>query len=151
MQLCYLDESGTPDIPGNTSHYILCGLAIPIWHWTSCERDVGVIRKRYGLEDKEIHIAWMMRCYLEQSKITNFASMSHAERRQKMETHRIAELLRLQSNPTTGLISRLKRRFGTLNLTFTSHFRSANNLLRNWLSALLDGDLQDYTPNASIR
>jgi hypothetical protein len=30
MYLCYIDESGTPQIPGNTSHFILAGLAIPI-------------------------------------------------------------------------------------------------------------------------
>jgi len=30
MILCYVDESGTPDIPGNTSHYILTGLSYNI-------------------------------------------------------------------------------------------------------------------------
>ncbi len=29
MFLCYIDESGTSNIPGNTSHFILAGLAIP--------------------------------------------------------------------------------------------------------------------------
>jgi hypothetical protein len=76
MFLCYLDESGTPDIPGNTSHYILAGLAVPVWNWTSCEREVGVIRKKYGLENAEIHIAWILRAYLEQCKISNFALIS---------------------------------------------------------------------------
>ena len=33
MYLCYIDESGTSDIPGNTSHLILAGLSLPIWHW----------------------------------------------------------------------------------------------------------------------
>jgi hypothetical protein len=28
MHICYLDESGVPDIPGNTSHYILTGVPI---------------------------------------------------------------------------------------------------------------------------
>ena len=34
MYLCYIDESGTSDIPGNTSHFILAGLSLPIWRLT---------------------------------------------------------------------------------------------------------------------
>src|SRR5262249_33017939 len=99
MHLCYLDESGTPDIPGNTSHYILAGLLIPIWHWRDCDRDITGIRKKYGLEDSEIHTAWMMRPYLEQRKIRNFRSMNYADRRQHVDQYRRAELLRLQRLP----------------------------------------------------
>jgi len=33
MNLCYMDESGTPDIPGNSSHFILVGFSIPITYW----------------------------------------------------------------------------------------------------------------------
>ena len=29
MQLCYIDESGTPDVLGNTSHYVLAGISVP--------------------------------------------------------------------------------------------------------------------------
>lgn len=99
MHLCYLDESGTPDIPGNTSHYILAGLLVPIWHWRDCDRDITNIRKTYGLEDSEIHTAWMMRPYLEQKKIRNFRSMNSADRRQHVDQYRRAELLRLQRLP----------------------------------------------------
>jgi len=38
MYLCYVDESGTPDIPGNTSHFVLDGIFTPVWHWKKCER-----------------------------------------------------------------------------------------------------------------
>jgi hypothetical protein len=33
MYLCYIDESGTPESSGNTSHFVLAGISIPIWHW----------------------------------------------------------------------------------------------------------------------
>ena len=49
MFLCYVDESGTPDIPGNTSHFILAGLSIPVEKWRSCDADVTIIKQRYGL------------------------------------------------------------------------------------------------------
>src|SRR5437867_4589496 len=99
MHLCYLDESGTADIPGNTSHYVLAGLSIPIWHWRDCERDLGRIRQKYGLADQEIHTAWMLRVYLEQTRIPGFESLSQLERRAKSEAHRHAELLRIQKLP----------------------------------------------------
>ena len=100
MYLCYLDESGTPDLPGNTSHYVLVGLSIPIWHWRDCDREVGIIRRRYGLEDKEIHTAWILRTYFEQSKIPNFQTQTYFQRRQSVDQYRRAELLRLQRQPT---------------------------------------------------
>jgi len=100
MHLCYLDESGTPEIPGNTSHFVLAGLLIPVWHWRNCDRDIAAIRRRYGLEENEIHTAWIMRAYLEQNKIRGFHSMAYAERRQNVEQYRRAELLRLQRLPS---------------------------------------------------
>lgn len=43
MQLCYVDESGTPDIPGNTSHYILAGLSVPDQYWRNHHRQLEAI------------------------------------------------------------------------------------------------------------
>ena len=67
MYLCYIDESGTPDVPGNTSHFILAGISIPIWHWRSADRSISTILRRYGLGGEELHTAWVLRSYLEQS------------------------------------------------------------------------------------
>lgn len=68
MYLCYIDESGTPEIPGNTSHFILAGISIPIWHWRDCDREIAKVKMDNELENSEIHTAWMMRTYPEQKK-----------------------------------------------------------------------------------
>ena len=96
MYLCYIDESGTPDIPGNTSHYVLAGLAIPIKHWKTADEIIDKTRIRYGLEGKEIHTAWMLRKYLEQDRIKDFALLDYVQRRSQVEQARKSELLRLQ-------------------------------------------------------
>ena len=96
MHLCYIDESGTPDIPGNTSHYILVGLSIPDDYWKSHHDQLERIKSRFGLQEAEIHTAWMMRTYLEQSSIPDFQSMSWAQRRSQAVRARNAEILRLQ-------------------------------------------------------
>ncbi len=96
MYLCYIDESGTSSIPGNTSHFILAGIAIPIDKWKSCETDIRKIKDRYGLQGKEIHTGWILRKYLEQDKITDFASLDKIERVTMVMQSRKKELYRIQ-------------------------------------------------------
>lgn len=96
MYLCYIDESGTPEIPGTTSHYVLVGISIPIWHWHDCDREIAKIKLDNRLENAEIHTAWMMRTYPEQRKIDGFEEMSHFKRREEVSKYRKGELLRLQ-------------------------------------------------------
>lgn len=96
MYLCYIDESGTPDIPGNTSHYVLAGLSFPDRYWRNQDRQVQAIKNRYGLVQAEIHVAWLMRPYVEQYAIPGFVTMNPAQRRSNVQSARTAELLRLQ-------------------------------------------------------
>ncbi len=96
MHLCYIDESGTPDLPGNASHYILAGLSIPDEFWKQHILQIERVKRRYGLEDVEIHVAWMMRKYLEQQSILGFDLMSTIRRRSEVRRKRNEELLRLQ-------------------------------------------------------
>ncbi len=102
MHLCYMDESGTSDIPGNTSHFILAGLSVPIWKWKDCDQSIEAIKRKYALEDSEIHVAWILRPYIEQTRIANFDKLDYTQRRYQVETLRKAELLRLQrvGNPS---------------------------------------------------
>ena len=97
MYLCYIDESGTSDVPGNTSHFILAGISVPIWHWNDCDRELRRIKQRYELADAEIHTAWLLRRYLEQNKVRDFATLSRSRRRSEVERLRRSELLRLQA------------------------------------------------------
>lgn len=96
MYLCYIDEFGTPEVPGNSNHFVLAGLAIPVEAWRDADRDISTILSKYALEEAEFHTAWMCRKYLEQSKIPGFASFDFAQRRSSVVRYRNAELMRLQ-------------------------------------------------------
>ena len=98
MYLCYVDESGTPDVPGNTSCFVLAGISMPIWHWSDADRDISQIMAKYGLKDQELHTAWLLRPYLEQSRIPNFRSLCYAQRRSAVQRVRNAHLLKLQQS-----------------------------------------------------
>lgn len=98
MNLCYLDESGTSQIPGNTSHFILAGLAIPVGYWKTCDNDILTLKKKWGFAPYEIHTAWMLRKYLEQNKISEFDNMTFKQRRIEVTRYRTKELYRLQKS-----------------------------------------------------
>ncbi len=102
MYLCYIDESGTPEVPGTTSHYILAGLTVPIWKWKVCEEEISRVKKKYDLSDVEIHTGWLIRNYLEQNKIVGFGELNYTQRRAEVEKYRRSELLRLQKSPQTA-------------------------------------------------
>jgi hypothetical protein len=122
MYLCYLDESGTSSIPGNTSHFILAGISIPIWHWNDCDREIRRVKQNYDLAEAEIHTAWLLRKYLEQSKVPQFAEMSRSQRRGEIERLRRRELLRLQAARNQKLYRQTKKTYNQtsayLHLTF---------------------------------
>ena len=95
MYICYIDESGTPEIPGASQHYVLAGLSIPVWHWRDTEREVGRIKTRFGLAGSELHTGWILRPYGEQHQIANFERLSYDDRRREMEKFRNARLATL--------------------------------------------------------
>ncbi len=111
MHLCYIDESGTSSVPGNTSHFVLAGLAIPIWHWNDCDAELNAIKRRFALEEAEIHTAWILRKYLEQSRIKNFDSLSQEQRRYEVQKSRNAHLLRLQKKTNTKTYRQAKKNY----------------------------------------
>lgn len=96
MHLCYVDESGTPDLPGNTSHFVLAAVSIPILHWKDCDRQITAVKERFRLGGTEIHTAWLARAYSEQRVVAAFQALSDAERRASVAQFRQRELLRLQ-------------------------------------------------------
>ncbi len=98
VYFCYIDESGTPQIPGNTSHYVLVGISIPISKWKLCEQKIFRIKKKYDLVGSEIHTGWIVRKYLEQSRIQNFDKLDYNTRRHEVGKIRKRELLKLQKS-----------------------------------------------------
>lgn len=111
MYLCYMDESGTSDIPGTTSHFVLVGLSIPIWHWRDCDREISAIKKKYDLKEAEIHTAWIARKYLEQKKIKGFKSLSYSQRRSEINKYRKAEILNLQKKNNQRALRQTKKNY----------------------------------------
>ena len=99
VYLCYIDESGTSDILGNTSHFVLAGISIPIWHWRDADSEITNIKRKYNLQESEIHTAWLLRKYLEQSCIQDFDCLTPSQRRSEVNKCRKRHLLKLlQSN-----------------------------------------------------
>ena len=79
---------------------MLAGLSVPDEYWKQHNTQLENIKSNYGLADAEVHVAWMMRPYLEQQAFPGFESMT-AERWRTEGRRRHAELLRLQkmNNP----------------------------------------------------
>src|SRR5712692_5040463 len=111
MYLCYVDESGTSEIPGNTSHFVLAGISIPIWHWRAADHNVFAILERYDLGGQELHTAWILRTYLEQSRIADFARLDWNARRAAVERLRNTYLLHLQKTKQNKTYRQVKKNF----------------------------------------
>jgi hypothetical protein len=109
MYLCYVDESGTPETPGNTSHFVLAGIALPIERWKECDQVIGRMKAANDLRDAEIHTAWIARAYREQSLVANFERLPSDERRRQVLGLRSQELLRLQRANNRNLYQRTKK------------------------------------------
>lgn len=101
MYFCYIDEAGTPEMSDASTHFVLTGLTIPVWKWKTCESDINRIKKKYHLENTEIHTAWILRNYHEQELIRGFETFSLNQRRIEVEKYRNIHLHRLQASHKT--------------------------------------------------
>jgi hypothetical protein len=101
MYLCYIDESGTSDIPGTTSHFVLAGICIPISRWRDCDNQIEALKRFYAIENKEIHVAWLAKEYVEQNQIPNFDALDYNQRRYEVQRLRTSKIFALQkvNNP----------------------------------------------------
>jgi len=150
MYFCYIDESGTSDIPGNTSHFVLAGLSIPIWHWRDCDGEIENIKRKYALGSSELHVAWILRPYLEQTRITDFSSLDHRQRRYQVECIRKTEILRLQKAGNPGLYKQTRKNYRKTEAYIHLTFDERRNLIRevaqcvaNWGFARLFAECVD--------
>ena len=110
MHLCYIDESGTDDVPGNTSHYVLAGISVPDTFWKQHNEQIESLKRSYRLEEAEVHVAWMMRRYPEQEAIPSFHLMPDERRRSEVRKQRVTEILRLQRTNRKG-VKQTKKNF----------------------------------------
>ena len=94
MRIAYLDESGTPDLTGSTSHFVLLALAIDGESWKQKDAEIARIKARFGMENAEIHAGWLARRYPEQERVAGFEALGAAERRASAERERDAMLFR---------------------------------------------------------
>ncbi|MCY4462715.1 MAG: DUF3800 domain-containing protein [Albidovulum sp.] len=111
MHLCYVDESGTSDDSGNSSHFVLAGMSIPIWHWRQADREFSAIKVQYGLQEAEIHTAWLLRKYLEQSRIADFGQLFRDQRRAAVTSARTVHLLDLQKQNRNKTYKQSKKNY----------------------------------------
>jgi len=123
MYLCYVDESGTPEIPGVSEYFVLAGVAIPIYHWKDADREITQLKKEFGIaESAEIHTAWMLRHYKDQSRIPDFEELNWQERRHKVEVERRSEIVRLQKGRNSKLLKLTKKNYrATEHYTHLTH------------------------------
>lgn len=150
MHICYIDESGTSQIPGNTSHFILAGLAIPIEDWKKCDRDIRKVKEAYNLLEAEIHTGWIIRPYLEQKKIENFESLSEDKRIYEVKKYRNQKLLQLQKGSNKKLYKQTKKNFrlteNYIHLTFDQRQVFVEDIAKcisKWQSARLFAECID--------
>ena len=151
MHLCYLDESGTPQLPGNTSHYVLAGISIPIWHWKTCDRDITKIKNNYSLGGAEIHTAWVLRKYIEQDKIEGFKDLPLPQRRSTVESLRKAELLRLQRSKNRKHYHRTKKNYRITSPYIHLTYRERKISFERLQFVFQTGDLRDYLLSVLIK
>ena len=161
MYHCYLDESGTPEISGNTSHFVLSGLSVPIWHWKDCDREIELIKKRYALENSEIHIAWILRPYIEQTRVANFDLLDYKERRSQVEQLMKIELLRLQRVKNPNLLKQTRKNYrktkNYIHLTYGEREKFIKDIAKRisgWGFARLFAECVDkiyFDPNKNAR
>ena len=152
LHLCYVDESGTSDVPGNTSHFVLAGVSIPIWHWRQADREISAIKAQYSLQEAEIHTAWLLRKYLEQSRIADFERLSRDQRRAAVTSARTAHLLHLQRQNRHKAYRQSKKNYAqTERLTFISPYPNGNASSMMLPIVFLAGVLLVCLPNVLTR
>lgn len=111
MFLCYLDESGSPELGRGTSHFVLLGFCIQAIYWRGQDAQIAAVKRQYGLENEEIHTGWMTRRYLEQERIAGFAAMDWAARRAAVEQERRATLLRVAALKGPQAVQEMRKNY----------------------------------------
>lgn len=117
MYFCYLDESGVVEHTANSDHFILLGFAIPAGTWRDKDRQVDIVKDKYGLRDVEVHTAWMIRDYQEQKIVPDFQALDWSARRQALLGVRALNLGRSGRKSSKELLKNYKKTAAYVHLT----------------------------------
>lgn len=146
MYICYLDESGTIEAGDSSRHFVLVGLAILAPAWKNKDAQIDVIKKRYGLEDQEIHTAWMLREYSEQNYIPDFSTQDYATRRRLVIAQRTQNLAKpRKKKQQASLTLNYRKTAAYIHLTKAERRRCVEelaDLIGSWADARLFAEAQ---------
>ena len=158
MYLCYIDESGVPEIGRGTSHFVLVGLSIEAWDWKRQDRAVSAIKARYGLTNVEVHTGWMTRRYAEQEHIADFEKLSWQDRRAQSKTAREAHLLKIAATKGPNAAQPLRKTYRKsecyTHLTLSERIaflRELADLIGGWGNTRLFSESIDKTSFGSVQ
>ena len=138
MLLCYIDESGTPESSGNTSHFVLAGLSFPDEFWKYHHAELEQVKQKHELQNAEIHTGSMLREYREQKSIPGFGSLTFSERRKEVTRLRTQNLKKAKQQGTKKYNQVLRNFRNTNNYIHLSRVERQQavleiaNLLSNW-------------------
>jgi hypothetical protein len=157
MYLCYIDESGVPEIGHGTSHFVLVGLSIEAWDWKRQDQAVTVVKNRFGLGNAEVHTGWMTRRYIEQEKIVDFHTLDQTERRLRAQHERDNQLIRVAAlkgpNKAQELRKTYRKTEAYIHLTHEERIdflRELADLIGSWGNTRLFSEAIDKTSFGAV-
>ncbi|MGH7271261.1 MAG: DUF3800 domain-containing protein [Polyangiaceae bacterium] len=149
MHICYLDESGSPSRNGGeTSHFVMLGLAIPASTWRVKDAQISAILNAHNLFG-ELHTAWLVRTYPEQERIAKFETLSPTDRQAAVLRERKADLAKASMRGPKA-VQTLARNYKKTNafIHLTQRERmdvvcAVADLIGTWGDAVLFAEAQD--------
>jgi hypothetical protein len=152
MYLCYIDESGVPELGTGTSHFVLIGMSIEAWDWKNQDHAVTEVKKKFGLINAEVHTGWMTRRFIEQEKIKDFDALDWPSRRAQVQSARDAHLIKTVALKGPKAAQELRKAYrktaAYTHLTLAERLnflRELSDLLGSWGNTRLFGDAIDKT------
>lgn len=160
MYFCYLDESGTPEIGAQTSHFVLLGVAIPATAWRDKDLRIDRIKAKYGIKNAELHTGYLARHFPEQNKIPDFSTLDLVKRRLAVQAVREQELIKAAALKSTDKVKALKKLYAKTSDYVHLDQDQREQLLRevadevgSWTDVRLFADALDKTkvaPNTAV-
>jgi len=135
MRIAYLDESGSPELKGSTSHFVLLALTIDGETWKSKDRDITRVKNSFGLSQAEVHAGWMARRYPEQEQISGFSSLNQSQRRSEVRLKREAMLLKRATLHGVQSVQGMKKSFRKTESYIHLTFAERREVLKQILEA----------------